>query len=86
MCDLHRLAMLYGAITAIVMAQTTWVLNYWPFASIRMGSVLLVVFYLVVGLAHQALREQLTRRRAGEYLALALIATVIILWLPVGSR
>ncbi len=78
----HRHAMLYAAVTALVMAQVTWVLNYWPYTSIRVGLLLLVVFYLLVGLAHQQLAGRLTHRRTIEYVALAGAATVLVVWFP----
>lgn len=78
----HLAALLYGAVTAVVLAQFTWVLNYWPYLSIRVGLILLVVFYLLVGLAHQELRGRLTRQRAVEYLALAGVVAAILVWFP----
>ena len=78
-----RTAVLYSAIVALIMAQTTWVLNYWPYASTRMGLALMVLFYLMVGLAHQELQGRLTKRRALEYGGLAAIAAALLLWFPV---
>ena len=77
-----RQVILYSAIIALVMAQSTWVFNYWPFASARMGLVLLVQFYLLVGLAHQELMGKLTRRRGVEYLVLAAVAVALMVWFP----
>lgn len=78
----HRPALLFGAVTALVMAQFTWVLNYWPYLSIRVGLILLVIFYLLVGLAHQELLGRLTRRRAAEYLVLAGSVAALLVWFP----
>ena len=75
-------ALLYGAVTAVVLAQFTWVLNYWPYLSIRVGLILLVVFYLLVGLSHQELLGRLTRQRAIEYLALAGVVAALLVWFP----
>jgi len=77
-----RQVILYSAIIALIMAQSTWVFNYWPFASARMGLVLLVQFYLLVGLAHQELLGKLTRRRGVEYLVLAAVAVALMVWFP----
>ncbi|HEY52006.1 MAG TPA: hypothetical protein G4N94_00940 [Caldilineae bacterium] len=77
-----RQALLYSVVIALVMAQSTWVFNYWPFASARMGLILLVQFYLLVGLAHQELLGQLTRRRGLEYLILAGVAVALMVWFP----
>ena len=78
-----RQVILYSVIIALLMAQSTWVFNYWPFASARMGLVLLVQFYLLVGLAHQELMGQLTPRRGVEYLVLAGTAVALMVWFPV---
>jgi len=78
----HRHALLYAGVAGLVMAQVTWVLNYWPYTSIRVGLLLLVVFYLLVGLAHQHLAGRLTYRRAVEYLALATAAAALVAWFP----
>jgi hypothetical protein len=78
----HLAALLYSAVTAVVLAQFTWVLNYWPHLSIRVGMILLVVFYLLVGLAHQELLGRLSRLRAAEYLALAGIVAALLVWFP----
>lgn len=77
-----RQAALFSAIIAIVMAQSTWIVNYWPYVSVRVGLILLVEFYLLVGLAQQELRGQLTRRRTVEYLVLAAVASALIAWFP----
>lgn len=77
-----RQALLYSVVIALVMAQSTWVFNYWPFASARIGLILLVQFYLLAGLAHQELSGQLTRRRGLEYLILAGIAVALLIWFP----
>jgi hypothetical protein len=47
-----------------------------------MGLILLVQFYLLVGLAHQELLGQLTRRRGLEYLILAGVAVALMVWFP----
>ncbi len=78
-----RLILLFSGIIALAMAQSTWVFNYWPFASMRVGLVLLVEFYLIVGLVGQELMGHLTRRRAIEYILLALVAMALMLWFPV---
>ncbi|MCO6451094.1 MAG: hypothetical protein J5I90_09945 [Caldilineales bacterium] len=78
-----RMALLYSAVVALIMAQTTWVINYWPYTSIRMGLALMTLFYLMVGLAHQELQGRLTMRRALEYIVLAVIATVLLLRFPI---
>jgi len=80
----HLPALLFGLVVAMTMAQLTWVLNYGPYTAVRVGLVLLVVFYLLVGLAQQQLLGHLTRRRALEYIALAILAIAILMGFPDG--
>lgn len=77
------LVLLYSLISAVVMAQATWVLNYLPSTTPRAGLVLLIGFYLLVGLAHQQILGRLTRLQVVEYLILATLATGLVLWAPV---
>lgn len=77
-----RLIFLYSALVAFILAQFTVALNYWPFASARVALVLLVGFYLLVGLAQQAIRGEIGRRRTVEYLFMFIVAVAIIFFFP----
>ncbi|MCS7039259.1 MAG: hypothetical protein RMN24_04915 [Anaerolineae bacterium] len=74
--------LLFGLVVTLTLSQLTWVLNYGPYTAIRVGLVLLVVFYLLVGLAHQQLLGHLTRRRTLEYITLAAAAIAILMGFP----
>ena len=78
-----RLIFLYSVVIAVVMAQLTVVLNYWPFASVRVALMLLVGFYFLIGISQQILREELTRRRFFEYLLVSGIMVMIIFFFPI---
>lgn len=80
----QRAVFLYGLIVAVVMAQATWIMNYWPTPTLQVGMLLVVGFYLLVGLANQQLLGKLTPLLAAEYTGLATVAAIVILWLPVG--
>jgi len=73
-----RLVFLYSALIALILAQFTVLLNYWPFASVRVALALMVGFYLLVGLAQQALRDEINRRRVLEYLLMFVVAVAVI--------
>ncbi len=77
-----RLVFLYSALVAFILAQVTVLLNYWPFPSVRVALALMVGFYLLVGLAQHALRQQIDRRRVAEYLLMSLAAVVLIFIFP----
>ncbi len=76
-----RTALTYGGIVGLVLGQVTWALNYWVLPGLTGGLLLLLIFYLMVGIAQQGLQGRLTRRVLIEFfvfmwVALALIALV----------
>ncbi len=73
---------LTSGLIALILAQFTVMLNYWPFPSIRVALALLVGFYLMVGLAQAHLRGALTRRRAFEYLLMSGVAILVVFLFP----
>ncbi len=77
-----RLVFLYSALIALMLAQLTVILNYWPFASVRVALVLLLGFYLLAGLAQQMLRGEFNRRRVIEYLIIAAMTVTVIFLFP----
>ncbi len=77
-----RLVFLYSALIALMLAQLTVILNYWPFASERVALALLIGFYLLVGLAQQMLRGEFNRRRVIEYLIIAVVTVSVIFLFP----
>lgn len=79
--DRSSTALTYGGIIGLVLGQVTWALNYWVLPGLTGGLLLLLIFYLLVGIAQQGLQGQLTRRVLLEFgvfgvVALALIAAV----------
>ncbi len=74
--------LLSSALIALVLAQFTVMLNYWPYPSVRVALVLLVGFYLLVGLAQLHLRQTLTVRRVFEYVGMSLVAVLLIFMFP----
>lgn len=74
-----RLVLIYGAIVGILLGEVTWALNYWPLLpGLTGGLLLLLSFYLAVGIAHQALQGRLTRRVFVEFGVFGVIALVLI--------
>ena len=68
----------YGAIVGLVLGQATWALNYWPVPALTGGLLLLVVFYLMVGIAQQGLQDRLTGRILLEFALFTLLALILI--------
>jgi hypothetical protein len=75
-----------AAIVALVTIQAYWTLNFWPTPFLLSGAALLVVFYVLIGLAQasgcadQRRADGSIQRQAGwEYGALGLVAFVALL-------
>jgi len=75
---LRRVA-LYAVLAGMVMGQSTWALNYWRIQPLTGGVLLLLFFYVVVGVAQQHLQGLLTRRVLVEFLAVAALGVWLIL-------
>lgn len=71
-------ALTYGGIIGLVLGQVTWALNYWVLPGLTGGLLLLLIFYLLVGIAQQGLQERLTPRVMWEFIVFSLIALVLI--------
>jgi hypothetical protein len=71
-------ALLYAAVPGILLGQITWVLNYWPLTSLQGGLILLIFFYVVVGLIQQYLAGRFDRRIAFEYVGVAAVALLVV--------
>ncbi len=59
---------LYAALTALIMGEVTWVLNYTRVSNRAGGALLVLIFYVLTGLAQQYLWERLNRHVLIEYL------------------
>lgn len=71
-------AFTYGAVAGLILGQMTWVLNYWRLSDLQGGLLLLLLFYVVVGLIQQFLQGQFGQRIVLEYGGVALIALFLI--------
>lgn len=74
-----RRAALYALLTALILGESAWALNYWQLSTLAGGMILLLLFYTVVGVVQQLLLERLTRRTLLEFAVVAAIAFVLIL-------
>ncbi|MEM7128591.1 MAG: hypothetical protein AAF702_19820 [Chloroflexota bacterium] len=74
----------YGAIVGFVLGQVTWALNYWPVPNLTGGLLLLLIFYLLVGVAQQGLQERITARVLIEFAVFTLLALLLIAFLGPG--
>jgi hypothetical protein len=64
----------------------TWALNYWVVRELVGGAVLLLIYYVLVGLIEIVLRAELSRRLLVEYLGVGIVGFLFILstapWRP----
>jgi hypothetical protein len=74
-----RWVTLYAAIIGTVVTQVTWVLAQTNLSMLSAGLLLLLLFYLLVGLAWQTLLNRLTRRVVLEFLAVGVFGLLLIL-------
>jgi len=77
--DRPRTMLTYGVIVGLVLGQVTWALNYWSSLNgITGGLLLLLIFYLLVGIAQQGLQDRLNSRVMFEFVIFALVALLLI--------
>lgn len=57
-----------GVATAVVVGEAAWVVGYWPVSGLVGGALLLVVFYVMVGLLQAIQDGRLEKRTVVEYL------------------
>lgn len=73
------MVVMYGAIVAVVVGEVTTMLSYTGLGRLSSGLLLLLLFYVLVGVAWQGLLHRLTRRVVLEFVAIAVGGLVLIL-------
>jgi len=68
------------AVVALVVAEMTWALNYWPAGGLMGGALLLLCFYLFSGLFLAVQEGGLDRRIVAEYGIVGVLGIVAISW------
>jgi hypothetical protein len=75
-----RHVLMYSVVVGLLLGEVTWALNYWPLLpGLTGGLLLLLSFYLAVGIALQGLQGRLTRRVLVEFAFFAVIVLILIL-------
>lgn len=78
--------LLYAALIGVALGEVTWALNYWVVRELVGGAVLLLIYYVLVGLIEIVLRGELSRRLLAEYLGVGIVGFLFILstapWRP----
>jgi hypothetical protein len=73
-----RQAFVYGGTTGLLLALLNWAVNYWSLSAMQGGLLLLVVFYVLVGLIQQSLRGRFDRQVVLEYSVVLLVGLLIV--------
>lgn len=84
--DRSGTALTYGGIIGLVLGQVTWALNYWVLPGLTGGLLLLLIFYLLVGIAQQGIQGRLTKRVLAEFGVFGVVALVLIALVGPGFR
>lgn len=82
--DRPSTALIYSGIIGLILGQVTWALNYWLLPGLTGGLILLLIFYLLLGIAQQGMQERLNRRVVIEFGVFALVALLLIAWVGPG--
>ncbi|MHB0870937.1 MAG: DUF5656 family protein [Chloroflexota bacterium] len=69
-----------AALVALVVAETTWALNYWPVSGLIGGAMLLLTFYVFAGLLLAIQEGALERRMLAEYGTVGVAGFLVIAW------
>jgi hypothetical protein len=78
-----RRVLLFAGIVGLVTGESTWALNYWQVSAWAGGLFLLLIFYIVVNVAHQYLLERLSATVLVEFaLVVVIVLTIILLRAP----
>ena len=72
---------LFAAIIGLILGQITWALNYWRAGTLSVGLLLLLIFYVLTGLAQQQLWHRLSRRTVWEFGTITVVALLVIFYL-----
>lgn len=74
-----RRRVLYAFIIGLLLGESVWALNYWQISSLTVGGLLLLLFYLLNGIAQQHLQQNLTRRTLIEFALVGMIGMIVLL-------
>lgn len=73
----HRV--LYACIVGLLLGESVWALNYWQVNSLTVGGLLLLLFYIITGIAQQYFQQNLTRRTLIEFALVGMIGMIVLL-------
>lgn len=72
---------LYSGLIGLLLGETTWALNYWRANVLTVGVLLMLLFYVLVGITREHMRGELNRRVLVEFLGVAALGMWIVIQL-----
>jgi hypothetical protein len=76
----NRTLLIYSLINGLILAEVSWALNYWLVKVLVGGIVLLLTFYVLVGLMQAHLTKNLNKAVLREYGVVSVISIVLIIF------
>jgi len=76
---------IYSLINGLILAEVSWALNYWLVKVLIGGIVLLLTFYVLVGLMQAHLTKNLNRAVLREYGVVCVVSVVLIIFAVISN-
>jgi len=70
---------LYAGLIGLLLGETTWALNYWRANVLTVGVLLMLLFYVLIGVSREHMRDTLDRRVLIEFLGVAALGMWIVI-------
>jgi hypothetical protein len=74
-----RRIVLYASLIGLILGETTWALNYWQADALTVGVLLMLIFYILTGIAYEYVYNQINRRVVAEFLAVAALGVWVVI-------
>ena len=74
-----RTSVLYAGTIGLVLGETTWALNYWQANALTVGVLLMLLFYILIGIVQEHLRGSTGRHIIIEFLVVAVLGLWVII-------
>jgi hypothetical protein len=81
----NRTLLIYSLINGLILAEVSWALNYWLVKVLIGGIVLLLTFYVLVGLMQAHLTKNLNRAVLREYGVVSVVSILLIIFAVVSN-
>jgi hypothetical protein len=75
---LFRRVLPFAGVVGLIVGEATWALNYWQISAWAGGLLLLLIFYVIVNVAHQYLLERLRASLLIEFAVVSVVVLIVI--------